>query len=201
MKPWLDDRIAPNGKTVLENFLDWFSGSKVVNASGSPVVAYHATNSRDFHQFRMARSEEGGAWFAEQPDVAFSFGQVTMYPVYLAIKSPLPDGSEGAQILRDAEIRWPGKSTAQMLQLLGYDGLSFNELDPSAPRGARGTTWMVVASTQIKSAIGNSGLYLPNMPSLADQLTDADLDLMRRSVAAREIVGIIAGPKQGRMSK
>ena len=39
------DKIAPNGKYVWENFVDWFLDSKIVDSNGSPLRLYHGTTS------------------------------------------------------------------------------------------------------------------------------------------------------------
>lgn len=170
-------------------FQQWFGRSKVVDAEGKPMVVYHGTNSRDINQFRMGQND-GGAWFATEPDVAEWFGQTTIYPVVLSIQNPLPDGKEGDEILRAAEMRWPNKTNGQILKLLGYDGLSYNEVNPDAPRGSRGTTWMVVSPTQIKSAIGNNSDFSaanPNsLTSTRKELAKAPIsDITKSEACAR----------------
>ena len=81
-------------------FKRWFSGSKVVNADGSPKVMYHGTNADDeFTVFNTYGSRFGlfgtGSYFTDNPDVAQSYTRKgrghnpRVYQVYLSIKNPL----------------------------------------------------------------------------------------------------------------
>ncbi len=82
-------------------FKRWWKRSKVVGDDGRPVVVYHGTRVADmlgggaFDTFRTdpdhtAGIAGAGAYFAENPEVANSFGQTgVVYPVVLSIQNPL----------------------------------------------------------------------------------------------------------------
>jgi hypothetical protein len=92
----------------------------------------------------------------------FSNGRVM--PVYLSIKNP--------KVMNAAEIESAGRSwKVEELKKQGYDGAIFSN-DPKdiARDGWSGATQIVAFDpTQIKSAIGNSGKFNPNDPSILAQ--------------------------------
>lgn len=78
-------KLAEQGAGTRETkaFTTWFSGSKVVNDDGSPLIVYHGTTNA-FEKFDMSRAGEAtgapsakeGLFFAKSPDVAASYAAV-----------------------------------------------------------------------------------------------------------------------------
>lgn len=57
--PWFDESEAPNGRPVLENFIDWFRGSVITAKTGEPLVLLHGTRTAD--SFDVFEPSKGGA--------------------------------------------------------------------------------------------------------------------------------------------
>ena len=70
-------------------FKRWFSGSKVVDDRGEPLVVYHGTSSKPFNVFKPEGPYRGGllAFFATDARFAEGYGSY-IYPVYLACSKP-----------------------------------------------------------------------------------------------------------------
>lgn len=180
------DRTAPDGSLVRENFTKWFGNSKVVDAVGKPLVVFHGTE-RDFSEFNTSRA---GSHFgtAEQANSRNSNrGQVLS--VYLSIQSParLPDlntwsslsvaralvegGYIGLGDLQKIEgildtgkggvVAWIELKT--ILKTYGYDGIVY-----ANKQEGEGDSYIAFSSLQIKSAVGNSGLFDANSSSYTD---------------------------------
>lgn len=95
VQPWEDDRIAPNGRSVAENFKAWFGQSKVVDHDGKPLVAHHGSG-HDFAQFKTeggtGKSHGTGAFFTSSTAVANSYTtgmSPNVMPVFLCLKTPV----------------------------------------------------------------------------------------------------------------
>lgn len=98
-----DIRYARAPATSTPKFKTWFGQSKVVDASGKPMVMYHGTsasqNGDAFTAFDTYGSVHGlfgqGQYFTDAPAVASSYtskGKGTtpsVYPVYLSIANPI----------------------------------------------------------------------------------------------------------------
>lgn len=90
---------------------EWFSDSKVVDADGNPLPAYHATRAgRDFDVFKITK--DLGYHFASTPEAAdralgsriggaTQSGGARIYPVYLSIKNPLRVSETGSKMMGD----------------------------------------------------------------------------------------------------
>jgi|GEM_PF-2016474 len=122
-------------------------------------------------------------------------------PVYLRAQNPLylTDGIEevDAQRLIEAGMssrfvynalgNWAmfddegGKELVETLKAAGYDSVVFNDENPIT--GEAFEAWAVFDPTQIKSAIGNSGAFDPNNPSILAQ--DGDLPTDNTQPAGR----------------
>jgi hypothetical protein len=80
-------------QTDTSEFKAWFGDSKVVDASGNPLVVYHGTPATDLSVFDASRigtngrSEGAGFYFTTDKTTAAGYGQVI--EVYLSIKKPL----------------------------------------------------------------------------------------------------------------
>lgn len=71
-RSWESEAIAPNGRAVRDNFAAWFGDSKVVGASGAPLVLHHGINSH-FDAFDDAfafESNSAGPCFYQRARVA-----------------------------------------------------------------------------------------------------------------------------------
>lgn len=53
IKPWVDDQSAPNGRSIKENFQNWFENSSVVK-NNEPEIVYHVANN-NFDTFDRAK--------------------------------------------------------------------------------------------------------------------------------------------------
>ena len=152
-------------------FKAWFGESVVRNEDGSPMRVYHGTG-REFDAFspdmlgantRVSDAKEG-FFFSSRGEDASEYawkdgepGQVL--PVYLDIRNPLvtdmvvtaANNREFAKVIQEAKAK-------------GHDGVAAF-LDTF---GRESSVFVAFKPEQIKSAIGNSGRFDPNSPSLTD---------------------------------
>lgn len=95
----------PNRAPLDAAFSRWFSGSKVVDAQGRPLVVYHGTPRSGFDVFRAPARR--GIFFSDVPDVAWTYthadtdtpvtrtsanlrrGKPALYEVFLRVTKPL----------------------------------------------------------------------------------------------------------------
>lgn len=159
-------------------FLAWFSGSKVVDPNGEPLVVYHGTSKSvsKFHTTHTRLEGALGAYFTESPEGASGFASEPsgrVYPVFLQVKKPLdvrglkptdlpdlfPNLTMPNRILQELEDTY---TVAHGLELMnaelhivsqlkgqGYDGIVFDhETD-------EGRTWVVFKSDQVWNALAN----------------------------------------------
>lgn len=173
MTPWLDERIAANGKAVRENFFDWFCDSQVVDHKGRPLIVYHGTAS-DFDVFKPGAyftvcSEQAGHYASNQAEAS---GSKRSIAVYLNLQNP--------KIVDDDYIEWAGMCGVERgkLEGQGFDGMM----------NMAKTEIVVFSPKSIKSAPGNSGLYLKESASLTDAFDlSAALELKRSGEALKAI--------------
>ena len=167
-------------------FKAWFGQSKVVDEDGAPLVVYHGTG-HDITEFKP--SQKGwygtGIYFTDDPTSAeeFSFnhdeGQ-NLVPVYLSMQKPYfykepeyferePNDEANFEMIRNvlsktkadrliARMRredtgYLGKELRDALVGMGYDGIVVDSVTSD------GSEYIVFESTQIKSAIGNTGAF------------------------------------------
>lgn len=127
---------------------------KPIPQQGRPLVVYHGTN-RDFDAFKGATyltSHPGQAADYAANNADASGGAPRILPLYASLQNPaLVDGDYA---------EWAGYEATEIERLIaaGHDGLM------NAPM----TEIVAFHPGQIKSAIGNSGLYDPSNPCLAD---------------------------------
>jgi len=83
-------------RTDTPEFKAWFKDSKVVTASGEPMVVYHGTDTLvDFDTFKTGVTNDygSGIYFGTTADIASEYAGTQMgariIPVYLSIKNPL----------------------------------------------------------------------------------------------------------------
>lgn len=181
------------------NFWRWFRGSKVVDGHGRPLRLYHGTPIEwDTNTFRRGvghnkRSSLGHHFGTTQAanerleDAMYrvkTFSLVNselhpaLMPVYLQAKNLLRLRDIGAwhdpkwinKALSEVGISDQGNTIARItkgLKALGYDGIVYkNDFE------AKGSdSYVVFDSSQIKSAIGNSGTFDPANPDIMYQRT------------------------------
>lgn len=195
--PYEDETIASNGQSVRENFAAWFDDSVFTHPDGTPRVFFHGTQS-DFDEFRQNDWTAGyfftdDPMYAEERAVddaenVFENAE-NIVPVFLSarkvldVRRGLAAGDERALLKAGADpesldwIRTPeqdqyyvfakdlgGEAFVAACLRAGFDGIVFNEIESSDPMPA----YAVFSPTQIKSAIGNSGLYLHHSASMTD---------------------------------
>lgn len=204
--PWLDDSKAANGCTVQENFSRWFDGSQAVHSNCEPRVMCHGTR-HDIDQFRPidAHCEVVGHFFTKDPDHDAYIagddedtlrGQVIL-PVSIRLCQPL-DVTQGvtdqdikrlrahrADLHPDSD-QWMifqacegGLNFVHATRSADFDGVIFDENENSI-------ACAVFSPTQVKSAIGKSGLFSNASPSLTDGLNSIAMALAHR---ARGVAG------------
>jgi hypothetical protein len=204
--PWNDDTEAANGHPVRENFAAWFGSSRVRNASGQPMVVYHGTypwehdgrSLGDVTAFdRMASVkivrrkpsiDTVGTWFSTGAgeEGAAKYGNA-IYPVYLSIAAPYE--TTFTRMLSRARLLHNGKDDGRMigagevealrawLKATGRDGIRIvHDENSGSDKFRHHDAWIALEPEQIKSAIGNSGLYLHG-PSLCDRVDDFEAEL------------------------
>jgi len=134
----------------LVNFWRWFSGSKIIDKYGRPLVCYHGTNT-NFSSFKR-----GVNYFTPRQDYGHVQNSSIELRVYLNIKSP-------EFVDRVGMIEHLSQDTVSSIISSGYDGIVYaNRHDLT--KGVTG--WgddkpqiVTFSPTQVKSAIGNNGMY------------------------------------------
>jgi hypothetical protein len=135
MRRWITlcEASAPD-PTANPKFRAWFGDSKVVDASGKPLVVYHGTDT-EFTSFDRKRAIGSQFWFTssrnkiESGDVGANASGVIL-EVYLSIQNPA--GWKEYENLMIAQIR-----------SRGYDGIILPDADEN--------TYIVFDPRQIKS--------------------------------------------------
>lgn len=171
----------------------WFSDSKVVDASGAPLVVYHGTAS-DFSRFDSGR---GAMYFTSDPAIASLYAfEAEAYdkqgrhiepsphviPVYLSMQNPLVvDEAWAVENLDDDGDRdWTAfDNTAYQAEEDGHDGVilrgvvDFAGVNEAGERTVRAYDQFVVfRATQIKS-VHNCGAFDPANPDITDRMIRA----------------------------
>lgn len=180
------------------NFNHWFLESKVVNDKGEPMVVYHST-SDDFSHFKNhdVGFHFGSIFSAEkrfqdkllngaQNDSGMERQGGNIMPVYLSIQNPLRMQDSGdwndanavatfvgerMMLDDDFEARYmealdanPEGDFRSLFLSMGYDGIVYNNEGEGG-----GDSFIAFQPEQIKSAIGNSGLFDGNNPDITDR--------------------------------
>ena len=119
--------INENIKNTPE-FKKWFSGSKIINENGDPLIVYHSTN-KEFDTFKL-KGLSKGFFFSTSSDVNMFprlfdkerpySNNASIVPVYLSIKNPkIIDYYSSDPYFENIEIFAAKKD--------GYDGLIINQ--------------------------------------------------------------------------
>ncbi len=161
MRPALNSTGKPIHPTQegIRNFWRWFGDSKVVDASGRPLVVYHGTT-KNFDVFDASKSKTTGIFFAAYPDYANIVAELdgaregggAVVPAYLRIENP-------ATVLSREFSRADTKNAKSN----GRDGLITFD-DQGKP-----SQLTVFSGDQIKSATGNTGAFNPADASVLNQ--------------------------------
>ena len=167
-----------------EAFRNWFEGSQVVDAEGSPLVVYHGT-AEDFDAFdnsKTGRNDRGlwgrGHYFAANQETARSYADrqgdtSRVIPAYVSIRNPLvlktgsdlvtrlPDGTDTKDLIGPM---LDGAKIKEIAERGGHDGVVQYKPD--------GTIGDVVAFSpnQIKS-VQNQGTWGIDTDNIYHQLT------------------------------
>ena len=172
-------------QTETPEFKRWFSGSKVVDAEGKPLVVYHGTDA-DIHAFDEWKQRSPGFYFTSDGATASEwaehhaqFGAVrgVVYPTFLKMENPLeveanrrhwselPDPFGGRRLRR---IDGLAKEALER----GFDGMIVHGLydaPDTMQNRTKATTYIVFEPTQIKSAAGNRGTFDPESANILEQ--------------------------------
>lgn len=203
----LDAYARPQVDTAA--FKTWFGASKVVDAEGRPLIAFHGSGA-EIQSFRTSFDPsktpknpnwagQMGAWFAapstwsdyevgSAESTAEAFADLAtrrtgegavIYPVYLSICRPAL--MEGYEDFME-QIEDAGGVTAfrRALEAKGFDGVSI-EGCMSDTNDLR-TDWIAFHAWQAKSAIGNVGAFCRDEPDMCDR---AAVDLVQHQRARR----------------
>jgi hypothetical protein len=177
-RPTTNSKGQPIAETEekVRNFWNWFSGSKVVDKDGKPLVVYHGTRA-DFNQFKPSgktgnqgeKDQIEGMYFTDNRDGA-EFFALTDHPkylkeAYLSIQNPFK--SEGIKELKESLKLDALGDVSEKVKSIGNDGLIIE-------RGfyAKGGPWrkfITFNPTQIKSSTGNNGNFSENNPSIVEE--------------------------------
>lgn len=160
-------------------FERWFSGSRVVDTAGEPLVVYHGTmaNFTVFHD-----GEDGGTYFSPSKATAEFFSENNdrgwddqveprVVDAYLSIKNPLVlNDAQLSELIGDPDDRdWTAMpSVIDDARQAGHDGLHLVDVTGDTPQES-GDQWVAFSPNQIKSASANSGGFDPEDPDYTDQ--------------------------------
>lgn len=155
-------------------FWEWY-GDGPVDTLGRPIVLYHGTQAEiDSFDPRMQGINDSGYagagfYFTDDPDVASAYAGFSVadeganvVPAYMALQNPKLVSSY-AEMYPDEKL--PGtreealKVQASLIEQ-GYDGVIF--------RGKSMNQFVAFYPEQIKSAIGNPGVFSKSSPHLTD---------------------------------
>lgn len=209
MKAWQNEEIAANGLAVRENFAAWFGASRVVNEQGDPRVVYHGT-AQTFDSFSLDRCGRNygfrtgskGFFFTSNPGTAsvyaeytaraylnpkdpekvdFGEGTAHIVPVFLRLERPLITQTKGSP---DKFFDTHFVRLFERAEKAGADGIIVRGVGDTYTRDL----FVAMRPEQIKSAIGNSGLFAPDSALLDDN------PAALRALKARTVVESIQAP-------
>ncbi len=199
MKPWNDLSTAANGEPIKENFRKWFGKSKVVDQNGDPLVVYHGTDqdfdsfetSRHGAFFCSATGAASAYALGPDDDETVARSGANVVAAYLSLQNPLvvtdewlsdfeqrasadpfSRGHKFRDDFVDSEI-YARDAVVAEAKRLGHDGLilPFDMLPLESMNGdwEEQPAYAAFYPHQIKSSIGNSGLYLKDSESMCDE--------------------------------
>ncbi len=149
--------------------------SKVMDASGQPMVVYHGTDDTLYEfQYEEIRSREGSFFFTQNKEDAESYsGSGNVIPVYVNLQNPIDYNNMPSEIykLKDKHEQ------VEALKQLGYDGWVAD----------MESGWAEISAfypEQIKSAYDNIGTFDPQTPDIRHALREKS-SLRAEEVKAR----------------
>lgn len=195
MRPFESTAVAPNGRTVADNFATWFAGSAVVTPRGRPMPVFHRT-AADFCAFDTERGDLGSHFGSAEQALALNMGMMrpgeATVAVYLALRNPIQlkdlgsfhadavapqlrklgllDAAAAQRLYRLGDVgnveerRGANREIKVLLLAAGFDGVAYEN-----KQEGRGKSWIAFRPEQVKSAIGNSGLFNPSSPDMSDR--------------------------------
>jgi hypothetical protein len=168
----------------------WFGASKLTNEKGEPKVLYHATP-HDFDQFKVGGANPGmsghAVWLSPSKDRqpaahnvnvrggGFREGTRVM-PLYARVERPLVIDTPAMlawakEVFAEGSENFPQVMPKQWVDRITkggeYDGVVFK--GEALGWGKDSDEVVVFDPKQLKSALGNSGTFDPNSPSLTDR--------------------------------
>lgn len=162
-QPWLDERLAANGRLVQENFAAYFGASQVVNELGEPLVVYHGSGKP------LEAFDDRPTFFTSDPEEASKYAKASwrdkgesypvVLPVYLALQNPFHMPRQPPR----TALWWERKR--ETLLRRGHDGVVL-------PLGV----FVAFHPWQAKSALANAGLYQVRDASLTDGQAARELE-------------------------
>jgi len=176
-----EGKVIHSTEKGIENFWKWFSGSRVVDTYGSPLVVYHGTRSSspiEGFSYEMIGSSTdpgfmGRGFYFGDRDTAlnyagyFKFANTelggTVYPVYLALKNPLvlygkmeKNRIRDRGVLAREAVGLPRSASADDVRnsaiSMGYDGVMYSD-------DLGYSEYVAFYPEQIKSAMGDDGSF------------------------------------------
>ena len=211
--PWMDRSIAANAQTVQHNFANWFGRSKVLDQELLPLVVYHGANA-DVQAFDPARTGQNfhyakvGFFFSHDPDAAASYA-LSIAGAFMGSPgipglfkgTPADCGNGSAHVIavhlrieRPLEVKLRGNRSPEQWFDYKCEELyeksrkqSADGIIVRAPVGSgfeHRTLYVAFEPCQVKSALGNSGLYAVDGASLSDASEALQLGLASRAKAA-----------------
>ena len=136
--------------------------------------------------------DQVGAWFSDNPareggaGMYFAPGAGVIYPVYLAIENPWECSFKrmwirAQRLSGQPDDARPNAASVDALRYwlleTGRDGIRIRadaQYDGGSPEFVHQDCWVALDARQIKSAIGNSGLYDPESGLLTDRPEQVD---------------------------
>lgn len=172
---------APNGQDTKLNerqwlqvrtpeFKAWFgdwegdpaNASKMVDENGEPLVVYHGTNKTDnFSEFNIR--SDGAAYFTSKREYANDMSKRKM------VIDPITANDYVGQVIPVfLKLDNPAKLKSSVLEDLGYSKATIQKLKTLGHDGAISKDGQIAVfnSTQIKSAIGNTGEFSSTNPDI-----------------------------------
>jgi hypothetical protein len=160
----------PGGKadvTRTPEFKKWFSGSKVVDAKGEPLVVYHGTfRGNNFEEFRSTKFPGVAGYFSTSPELA-SLAAEPMFrseeenanphviPAYLSLKNPLDATSLGG----DPGGHINSYTFREIISKLGLKAKEheITDVDEFRWEGRKNPVWSALATPQFIEIVKRNG--------------------------------------------
>lgn len=184
--PSTNNPIDRSSQTETAAFKKWFGDSKIVDASGKPLVMYHGTP-KSFNQFNTNESGallgKGGYFTADKSDAAAYAGNKKPMQTYLSIQNP--------HYVNSVMDKVPSR---QELKDLGHDGVILLNEDKTVK-------WAVAHKpNQIKSVTMNNGDFDSNNPDIRYSRSSTANPQNMSQTKQRELLDKAASTAFGQMS-